>query len=433
MRILYTLIWTLALPIALVRLWWRGRAEPNYRRHILERLGYYKKQSVKMHGVIWVHAVSVGETQAAAPLIQQLLLDYPHQTILLSHMTPTGRATGATLFGTDQLVQCYLPYDIPRLIQRLLTHFDPKICILMETEVWPNLIHTCKKNNVPIVLLNARLSPRSYNKAMRLPRLILPACAAITCVAAQTEADAQRIRQLGAPRVVVTGNIKFDVEPQTAQCQAGRQLRQQIGPRPVLICASTREGEEQLILAAFIKAQQTKFHASGNVPSLWSTMLLIIVPRHPQRFDAVAEKINSTGLRMIRRSQLGNAALDSTTQVMLGDSMGEMTCYYSCADIAFIGGSLLPLGGQNLIEACAVQKPVLIGPHTFNFDVVTHDAITAHAAIRVDDADALMAQTISLISDSIQRDAIGHNALAFAIQHRGATQRTCHLLREWIS
>ena len=427
MRIFYTLIWILALPLVLVRLWWRGRSEPGYRLHIRERLGIYPTLShqrlehrlKQRHAMIWVHAVSVGETRAAEPLIQRLLVEYPDRTILLTHMTPTGRATGASLFKPGTVLQCYLPYDIPWLIHRFIRHFSPQICLLMETEVWPNLIHTCRDKAVPVILVNARLSARSYKSALRLSGLMQPACAAITCVAAQTEADAQRIRQLGTPMVVVTGNSKFDVQPDPVQQQAGLRLRQQLGSRPVLVCASTREGEEALILQAFIKAK--------------AEFVLLLVPRHPQRFDPVAQLIGTTGLTMVRRSAMGTAPLDAAIQVILGDSMGEMTSYLCSADIAFIGGSLLPLGGQNLIEACAVQKPVLIGPHTYNFASITEEAILANAAKRIQDADDLITQTHDLFIDQVARNNMGQQALAFARQHRGATDRTMALLEKWIT
>lgn len=422
MRFFYTLFWILALPLVLIRLYRRGRKEPGYREHIAERFGIFSALGSKQP-VIWIHAVSVGETRAAEPLIRQLVRSWPQHRILLSHMTPTGRATGKMLFQNEialgTIIQCFLPYDIPVLIRRLLRHFEPLICILMETEVWPNLIHTCKLQEIPVTLVNARLSPRSLRKAELLSALIRPASAAILCVAAQTDADAQRIRQLGAPLVVVTGNIKFDVSVPAEKVSAGERLRAQWGTRPVLLCASTREGEEELILDAF---------ASASIPNL----LLIIVPRHPQRFDQVEQSILQRGLSAERRTTLGDNDLPSHVRVVLGDTMGEMISYYVSCDLAFIGGSLLALGGQNLIEACAVAKPVLIGPHTFNFDVISADAIDAGAAQRVADSDQLFQQAGTLFSDATLRATMGEKALAFAEQHRGATLRTVTLLHEYI-
>ncbi len=419
MRILYTLLWIVALPLVVARLFWRGRKEPGYRQHIGERFGLYASTRASQP-VIWVHAVSVGETRAAEPLIRQLMQAYPNHRILLSHMTPTGRATGAQLFPDDQLQQCYLPYDIPYLVGRLIRHFQPAICILMETEVWPNLIYACRQRAVPVALVNARLSLKSLHKAERLAPLIRPASASISCIAAQTEADAERIRQLGAVNVQVTGNSKFDVQQQPEQIRAGKALRRQFGQRAVLLCASTREGEEALILSAFTQA------ALGN-------MLLVIVPRHPQRFDEVARLIEQQGLSMQRRSTLGVADLPAETRVLLGDSMGEMTCYFASADLAYIGGSLLPLGGQNLIEACAVATPVILGPHTFNFAAISEDAIQAGAALRIQSAGELMSLTVSLLANQTQRQQMSDHALAFAQQHRGATARTMALLQQWIS
>ena len=424
MRLLYTFIWICALPLVLARLYWRGRKEPGYRLHIAERFGLYLTARIAdkpQKAVIWLHAVSVGETRAAEPLIRQLMQNYPEHRILLTHMTPTGRATGLTLFqneiNNNDLQQVYLPYDIPGLVGRLITHFNPSICILMETEVWPNLLHTCHQKKVPVALVNARLSPRSLRKAERLSGLIRPAVQLISCIAAQTDADAERIKLLGATHVGVTGNTKFDVTIPPEKIQTGHHLRQQWGDRPVLLCASTREGEEELLLDAFIKAA---------IPHL----LLIIVPRHPQRFDLVEQYIQQRGLVMQRRTGIDKIPLADKVQVVLGDSMGELVSYYVSCDIAFIGGSLLPLGGQNLIEACAVEKPVLIGPHTFNFEAVSADAITAGAAIRIKDAPKLFQETSALIEHSELRIAMGKSALAFAMRHGGATQRTMELLRQ---
>ena len=415
MRLFYTLAWWLALPLVLARLWLRGRQEPGYRQHWGERLGCYGRQAKPLIPTLWLHAVSVGETRAAEPLIDALLAAWPDCRIVLTHMTPTGRATGKTLFAKHgaRLVQSYLPYDTGAMPARFIRHFAPRICILMETEVWPNLIHQCNRHGVPVVLANARLSQRSLGKAQRLGKLITDAARGITLVAAQTQDDAERVRQLGVQGVVVTGSIKFDVVVPEAALVTGAALRAAIGQRPVLLCASTREGEEQLILDAYTRA------------SLPANALLLIVPRHPQRFDEVEKMIASHGLAVQRRSGLGpDGVVAAGTQVLLGDSMGEMFAYYAACDCAFVGGSLLPLGGQNLIEPAALGKPVLIGPHTFNFALVTEQAIAAGGAARVADADALMAQAAALLQDPARLSLMGEKALAFANQHRGATPRT---------
>ena len=419
-RHLYSLAWWLALPLVIGRLWWRGRKEPGYRQHMAERFSFYSRRTAQH--VIWVHAVSVGETRAAEPLVDALLHAYPDCAILMTHMTPTGRATGQSVFGKHgaRLMQCYLPYDTGWMMQRFLRHFAPRICILMETEVWPNLIAQCVRHRVPVALVNARLSERSLVKAQRLSALMGAAAQGFSCVAAQTEADAERLRRFGTPNVRVTGSIKFDVTPPESALATGTVLRAQIGTRPVLLCASTREGEEALILDAL------------QATSGLNDTLVVIVPRHPQRFDEVAKMVEGRKLTLRRRSTLGAAAIPADVRVLLGDSMGEMFAYYAACDLAFIGGSLLPLGGQNLIEACAVGKPVLIGPHTFNFSLVSDEAVAAGAALRVPDADAMIAAAAHLLHAPQERMTMGNAALAFASQHRGATARTMALLKPLI-
>jgi 3-deoxy-D-manno-octulosonic-acid transferase len=416
MRRLYSLAWWLALPVVLARLWWRGRKEPGYREHIGERLALIPQRSDSAP-LIWLHAVSVGETRAAAPLIDLLLARYPSHDLLLTHMTATGRATGAALFAQygKRLRQAYLPYDIGCIVERFLVRNAPQICLLMETEIWPNLMARCSARQIPVVLVNARLSERSLKKAQQLGGLMRDATRQLRCVGAQTANDAERIRSLGVANVAVTGSIKFDVIPSAASLVLGQQLRQQIGGRPVLLCASTREGEEAMILDALV---------ASNLPP---TTLLILVPRHPQRFDAVATLVTSRGLSLQRRSILGEANIDA--DVLLGDSMGEMFSYCVASDIVAIGGSLLPLGGQNPIEACAVGKPVLFGPHTFNFSAVSEDAIAAGAALRVADVAALLRDAGALLRDDALRLAMGASALRFAQQHRGAAVRTMALLQ----
>ncbi|MFC7299143.1 lipid IV(A) 3-deoxy-D-manno-octulosonic acid transferase [Herminiimonas aquatilis] len=420
MRLIYSLAWWFALPLVLLRLFVRGRKESGYRQHIAERLGFY--ESIihdRASPVLWVHAVSVGETRAAQPLIDALLAAYPAHTLLLTHMTPTGRATGRDLFGKQsRVVQSYLPYDTGWMVGRFLRHFQPRLCVLMETEVWPNVMAQCASHDVPVALVNARLSERSLNKALRLPGLFVEAAASMSCVAAQTEADAVRIRQLGAPSVHVTGSIKFDVTPPSEMLQRGMILRSQLGARPVLVCANTRDGEEALILDAM---QQHR-----------PDILLMLVPRHPQRFDDVAHMIRARSLSLVRRSAMGDAEVGIDVRVVLGDSMGEMFAYYAACDVAFVGGSLLPLGGHNLIEASAVGKPVLIGPHTFNFADAAVNAIAAGGAQRVADAADLWKQAIRLLDDVSVRTTMGEHARHFAQQHGGATTRTLALLEPLI-
>ena len=411
-RTLYSLLLHLLAPGALIHLWWRGRKQPAYREHIAERFGRYRLPR-PFTQPIWVHAVSVGETRAAEPLVLALRQRHPDHQILLTHTTPTGRATGEQLFGAGVL-RIYLPYDLPFAVRGFLDRFDPAVGILMETELWPNLAAACKQRGTPLFLANARLSMRSARRYARVAALARDVLASLTGVAAQTRADADRLTALGAMHPIVTGNLKFDIEPLAAMVALGRELRARFGAsRPVLLAASTREGEEEIVLDAW---QDT---AADDA-------LLVIVPRHPQRFGEVAGLLDRRGLRWVRRSDAGPVGID--VAVVLGDSMGEMTAYYSACDVAFVGGSLLPLGGQNLIEACAVGTPVLIGPHTFNFEEATALAIEAGAARRVADGPDLGRTAAALLSDPAQRDGMSAAARAFATAHRGATARTVALI-----
>ncbi|RNF28120.1 3-deoxy-D-manno-octulosonic acid transferase [Massilia aurea] len=425
-RTLYSALWWVAMPAVLGRLWWRGRKEPGYRAHWGERLAL-DGPAPGERPTIMVHAVSVGETRAAEPVVDALLAAYPDCRILLTHMTPTGRATGKSLFAHhgERVVQSYLPYDTGAMTRRFLRRHRPRACILMETEVWPNLIHACTRLDIPVVLANARLSEKSLKRGRKAGAVMLEAARGFTLVAAQTELDAERIRSLGAPNVVVTGSVKFDVTPPPAALEKGDWLRSRIrsgGPeRPVFLCASTREGEEALILDAW-----------QRMPGKPSGALLALVPRHPQRFDEVAELAAARGLTLARRSQLDLDHGVDGANVLLGDSMGEMFAYYAACDCAYIGGSLLPLGGQNLIEACALGKPVLVGEHTFNFLDATNEAVGDGAALRVPDADALVAAAARLLGDGAARVAMGEKALAFARRHRGATLRTVELVQRHI-
>ena len=405
----------MALPLVLIRLWWRGRKEAGYRQHISERLSLANADFSSP--LIWVHAVSVGETRAAEPLIHALLKKHPQHHVLLTHMTPTGRATGAALFHNEPRVfQSYIPYDTLSLTQRFISKINPSLCVLMETEVWPSLIDSCSKAGIPIALINARLSARSLKKAQWFDGLMGDALRKINLVIAQTQSDADRLHTLGGQTIIVAGSLKFDITPPETMLDLGRQWRQQIGDRLVLLCASTREGEEALILDAYMAA------------TLDPRVLVIMVPRHPQRFDEVERMLDVRGLRWQRRSQWAAENMPEGTQILLGDSMGEMFAYYAACDVAFIGGSLLPLGGQNLIEALSCGKPVLVGPHTFNFKQVTADAITVGAAIRVPDAQHIFSRVSELDAQSKEYQAMSEVAVQFCVQHQGATARTLKLL-----
>lgn len=413
-RWLYSLLWYLATPLIWLRLLWRSRRQPEYRRHLSERYGFYRREPAP-GPLIWVHAVSVGETRAAQPLIEGLLARWPGHRILLTGMTPTGREAGQAVYG-ERVLQAYLPYDYSGATRRFLAHFRPVFGVLMETEIWPNLLTAAAAREVPVILVNARLSERSARGYGRLPALVRPAFAALAGVCAQTANDAQRIADLGAQPVEVCGNIKFDVTPDPEKIALGKHWRETIGTRPVWLAASTRDGEEELLLAAWRRM------ASSD------DALLVLVPRHPQRFADVASLLDEQGWSWRRRSE---GLPDAGTQVWLGDSMGEMAAYYRLADLAFIGGSLLPLGGQNLIEAAACDCPVLVGPHTFNFLQATEDAIVAGAARRVGDAEALAGTVRELLADAGALSAMRRAAGDFACAHRGTAERTLALIARW--
>ncbi len=412
MRFLYTLLLHLLLPFVLARLAWRARRQRGYLGHVSERFGYYTRDTGGP--VIWVHAVSVGETRAAEPLIETLRARHPQHRILLTHMTPTGRATGQALFG-ESVIRCYLPYDYPWAVDRFLAHFQPQAGILMETEVWPNLIQACRGQGIPLYLANARLSDKSFARYRRFARFARASFAGFAAVAAQSEDDARRLADLGAGNVRVTGSVKFDVAPPPAQLDLGRAWRRGYGEtRPVLLAASTREGEEALLLDAI---------EGTGVPQ----SLLVVVPRHPQRFDEMERLLAARGIPFQRRSD--NAVIAPGTRVVLGDSMGEMFAYYCACDVAIIGGSLLPFGGQNLIEACAVGKPVLIGPSTYNFAEAAERAVQAGAVIQVPDAGALAREAGRLLRDPAAARRMGQAGLAFCAAHRGATARVLELIQ----
>lgn len=415
-RLLYTLLFYLAQPLVWLRLLWRARLQPEYLQHLGERYGFHRQRAgLTRRPLLWLHAVSVGETRAAQPLLEALLRHYPTHDLLLTHMTPTGRTAGAEFVArhAGRITQAYLPYDLPDACGRFLDHFRPQVGLLMETELWPNLIAAAHTRRLPLALVNARLSARSQRGYARFSGLIRPALAALDHIAAQTPADAERLQALGARQISVCGNLKFDVQPNEEKLQLGAQWRAQLGRRPVWLAASTREGEEALILDAFIALDQPK-------------LLLLLVPRHPQRFAEVAALVAARGLSMVRRSS--DELPSAQTRVWLGDSMGEMAAYYALADLALIGGSLLPFGGQNLIEAAACGCPVLVGLHTYNFAQAAEDALACGAARRVTDADEAANTANRLLSDTEKLAEMRSSALAFSRAHRGATEKTVALV-----
>lgn len=411
-RVLYSLLLYLLLPWALLHLVWRARKQPAYLEHVGERFGFFPNTMPSR--VIWIHAVSVGETRAAEPLIKALQACHPEHRILLTHGTPTGRQAGVDLYG-ERVERCYLPYDFAWASQRFLRRFRPVVGIFMETEIWPNLIRAGGHSAVPVYLVNARMSEKSARGYRRIGRLTRDALSQLSGIGAQTDRDAQLLANLGAKDVRITGNIKFDRRAPAEMLALGATLRDSFGAqRLVFLAASTREGEETIILDALSRSE---------VPQL----LTVIVPRHPQRFEEVAALAKRRGHKIQRRSE--NRPIEADTRVVIGDSMGEMFAYYAACEIAFIGGSLLPLGGQNLLEACSVGCPVIVGPHTFNFEDATRGAIEAGAAIRVADAGDLGATVADLLKRPDRRRAMSAAGKRFTDAHRGATEKTLELLK----
>ncbi len=394
----------------------RGLAEPGYLAHMEQRLGHYPNLPPSS-GWLWVHAVSLGETRAAGLLLNALRAQMPGLRVLLTHGTATGRAEGARWLAPGD-VQVWQPWDTPDAVTRFLAHFRPTLGVLMETEVWPNWVHTCRAQGVPLWLVNARLSAKSLHQAQRIRWLAEPAYAGLSAALAQTHADADRLRQLGAHVQGVLGNLKFDVTPDAAQVALGRRWREAAGSRPVVMLASSREGEEVLWLEAF-RSQP------------WAQQVLwLVVPRHPQRFDEVAGLIQQAGLTVCRRSDWRNDPPDTaaSANVWLGDSLGEMQTYYAMADLAWLGGSFMPLGGQNLIEAAACGCPVVMGPHTFNFAEAAQQAAAVGAAVQVPDMSAAMAQTRQWLDDEAALLCARRAGDEWLQLGRGATWRCATLL-----
>jgi len=372
---------------------------------------------------VWVHAVSLGETRAAQPLLQALLdRGLP---VLLTHVTATGRAEGARLFqdaiGRGQLRQAWLPYDFPGATRRFMAASRPRCGLLIEREVWPNLLAAARAAGVPMGLVSARFSASSLRQAGRMGGVMREALAGLDAVLAQTAEDAARLAQAGARQPVVTGNLKFDLALPPTQVQAGQAWRQRLG-RPVVAVASTREGED----GAFIEAIKRHAKVSGT----HDAPLFLLIPRHPQRFDEAARLLEEAGLAYARRSAGAEPGADTT--VLLGDTLGEMAFYYAASDVAIVAGSFAPLGGQNLIEACAAGVPVIVGPHTFNFKQAAEDAIEAGAAQRAPDAAQAVDAAMALLADEARRRRGGEAARAWFGAHAGATGRTLDALASWL-
>jgi 3-deoxy-D-manno-octulosonic-acid transferase len=417
----YSAAWWLAAPLAAAYLLWRSLAQREYRRHWGERFLGRGAPPPAGRPLIWVHAVSVGETRAAQPLIEQLARELPAASFLLTHMTPTGRAVGESIVAglPGRVAQRYLPYDLHFAVDRFLRQTRPAAGVIMETEIWPNLLHAARRAAVPMLLANARLSEKSAARGARFEALLGPAAEAFGRIAAQSEADRARIGRFYRKPVDVTGNMKFDLPVSEALVAAGQALRAAWGGRPVWLLASSREGEEALVLDAW----------TGRRGKSDSDPVLLVVPRHPQRFDEVAQLIESRGLACARRSRGPWPQQPAPATVLLGDTMGEMALYYAAADLALIGGSLREFGAQNLIEACAVGTPVVLGPSTYNFAQAAADALAAGAALQVRDAGEALAAMERLCADRERLHAMAASARAFAGTHRGATARVARMVR----
>lgn len=436
-RLLYVVLGMGMIPVLAAYLVRRGLRQPEYLRHWPERflglnfssLGHHAFGGAHTKRVLWVHAVSVGETRAAAPLVQYWLGKGEQYAVVLTHTTPTGRETGQLLFAkwldplAPRIVQRYLPYDFLWANWFFLTWARPVLGVLMETELWPNLLAQAKTAHIPMALINARLSRRSAVRLARFRWLSQPAIECLSGIAAQSEADAKGFSKVAVvPRLAVTGNMKFDVTPPQEMIALGNAWRSRIGQRQIWLAASTREDEEIALLKAWAGA-----HARGEI----GDGLLVVVPRHPQRFDRVAGLIASEGIDHVRRSVLLNdpqASLSPTTHVMLGDSLGEMFAYLQMADLVLVGGSIPALGGQNPIEACALGKPVFFGPNMFNFRAIARALVASGAGHRVASHADWLAQGVELLRSPARYETQSGLALEFSLAHRGATERTTAFL-----
>ena len=411
---LYRSLIYLALPLLFLRLLWRSIRLPAYRERLLERLGF---SSYRFDKSLWIHTVSVGETIAAIPLIEIILKENNTWPVMVTTMTPTGADRVSAAFG-HLVKHAYLPYDTTGAIQRFLNRTNPQICLLMETELWPNLLHLCGKRRIPVYLLNARLSEKSARGYRRIVKMTKPMLQSLAGIAAQSNDDARRFISLGtfSDRVTVTGNLKFDLQISSQVLSKGFILRQELSQdRFIWIAASTHEGEEEMVLAAHETLQKK-----------YPKALLILVPRHPDRFAAVTKRCRQSFKTICRSDQ---NAVNEGTGIYLGDTMGELLTLYAAADVAFVGGSLIPTGGHNLLEPAMLSKPILTGPHLFNFAEISQKLLTAKGLIKVQDGADLGDQLLQLIDDATLRHQLGLNAKQVVEANRGALEKQMNLVR----
>ncbi len=419
MRILYNLLtYVLLIPYTI---YWLLRALVNdsYRHRLAQRFGFAYQ---RLEPSLWVHAVSVGEVVAAAPLIRALLERYPQHPLLLTTVTPTGAARAQSLFG-DAIAHAYIPFETPDAVNRFFRRAQPKIAMIMETEIWPNLYHGCGTRRIPLVLVSARISPRSVNSYRKLLPLFRETLSHGIVIAAQSEADAERFISLGASeqRTRVTGNIKFDTELPPDLLARGQALRRKVmGERPVWIAASTHDGEEELVL-----------QAHRQLLAKHPNLLLILVPRHPQRFPAVRSLIEKSEFEYVARTS--GDACKASTSVYFGDTMGEVTLFYAASDIAFVAGSLTPIGGHNMLEPAALGVPVLTGPYVFNAQEIADRFVAEEACRMVQDTDGLVAEVDRLLRHPNEARALGENGRQILEKNRGALLRLLGLIEPLIA
>ncbi|VAW85810.1 3-deoxy-D-manno-octulosonic acid transferase [hydrothermal vent metagenome] len=415
----YTVLFYCLIPFALLKLLYRGLRAPDYFKRWPERFGFFSHKVTQPS--IWIHAVSVGELQAAIPIINTLQAKHPNMPIVVTSTTPTGLARAQAVFA-DRIITGHIPYDLPGALRRFLNRTQPKIAIIMETELWPNLFEQCAQRKIPIAVVNARLSERSARGYQRFTTLTQFILQRISWLAAQNEADGQRFLQLGlAPeRLAITGNVKFDQPVQTSAVQQGKRLKATLGSRPVWIAASTHEGEDEQVLASF--SELKKHH---------SDLLLILVPRHPERFNSIADLCTRQHWKIVRRSL--KQEVTNNTDVLLGDTMGEMMTLFAASDVVYMGGSLVPTGGHNMIEPAALGLPIITGPHTFNFAQITQQLIALKAAQEIKNVNELTHAVRYYLQNLQQRQTAGAAGLQWLQENKGATARVVQHLSTLIA
>ena len=421
MKLLYSTLFYIALPFVIIRLIWRGFRAPAYWQRWSERFGNVPQLSDK-HPVIWIHAVSVGEVEATRPMVKLLRTEYPQHQLLITTMTPTGSARVKLLFG-DTVAHSYLPYDVSFAVQRFLKRIHPQFGIIMETEIWPNILLKCQQLKIPLILANGRMSERSKKSYARFPRFTKTILQSLHFIAAQSEDDRQRFKQLGADikKVHAIGNLKYEIDLPTSLLEQATSMRAiWDSKRPIWVAASTHEGEDEIIL-----------DASRQVRAAFPNLLLIIVPRHPERFDRVAAISQRAGFKTLRRSE--RRPCPSDVQVLIVDTMGELPLFYAASDVAFVGGSLVPVGGHNILEPAALGKAILTGPHYFNFSEITKQFLDAKAAMQISNAQNLAAAVTQLLKNPQQRSQMGEASLKVIANSQGASTRLINLIKRHIT